>query len=87
MRAAPQTDARYANPGTILYTFDVARWEKGGNAAQVEVADNFGTNCDSTLFITHLHIATDAQLPSPTWRVFAQEANGRLRVLNAELLK
>ena len=87
MRAAPANGERFPNPHAMLYTFDVARWEKGDASASVEVLDDPGTDCDHLFFITHLMIAKDAQLPSPAWRVFAVKANGRLRLLNAEQLK
>jgi hypothetical protein len=87
IRKVPHVDARFPRPEAWLYTFEVARWEKGGQAALVDVADDFGTNCDSLFSITHIRIAADAALPSSAWRIFARESNGRLQVINAEPLK
>jgi hypothetical protein len=85
MRAAPIEPDPYANLNAWLYTFDVVRWEKGRHTARVVVTDGPGTDCDDLHFITHLHIAKDARLPSARWRIFAREGkNGRLHVINAE---
>jgi hypothetical protein len=73
------------SPNAYRVTVRVEAWLKGSGAEVLTLLDTTGTDCDSSLGVSHIAMERDPR--SSRWRIFIGNRGGRLWIDTADSLK